>query len=154
MSARAKYLGALGTIVDGRVRDLQEHRDLDYPVFARDVGTTAPQEMLRVGKVRSCSNILVPPFLSSDPILTVNKINTPLPLHSADQNATIHPGDYLIGDLNGVVCLPKELAEKAVALMASQVEADEKVAEDLKRGRSFQEASREHRAGVVKVEDL
>jgi hypothetical protein len=54
MSNRAQYLGAVGTIVNGRVRDLQEHRDLDYPVFARDVGTTAPQEVLRVGKVRTC----------------------------------------------------------------------------------------------------
>jgi len=51
MSNRAKYLGAVGTIVDGRVRDLQEHRDLGYPVFARDIGTTAPQEMLRVSEV-------------------------------------------------------------------------------------------------------
>ena len=32
MSNRAKYSGAVGTIVDGSIRDLQEHRDLDYPV--------------------------------------------------------------------------------------------------------------------------
>jgi regulator of RNase E activity RraA len=32
MSNRAKYLGAVGTIIDGRLRDLQEHRDLEYPV--------------------------------------------------------------------------------------------------------------------------
>lgn len=72
MSTRAKYLNAAGTIVDGRIRDLQEHRDLNYPVspgsglgmcrnqsqvltvrkvFARDVGTTAPQELLRVSEV-------------------------------------------------------------------------------------------------------
>ena len=71
MSTRARYLGAAGTIVDGRIRDLQEHQDLEYTVryvsnllpkariliplvqqvFARDVGTTSPQEMLRVGEV-------------------------------------------------------------------------------------------------------
>jgi len=32
MSNRAKVAGAVGTIVDGRIRDLQEHRGLDYPV--------------------------------------------------------------------------------------------------------------------------
>lgn len=32
MSTRASYLGAAGTIVDGRIRDLEEHRELDYPV--------------------------------------------------------------------------------------------------------------------------
>ena len=32
MSNRAKYLGAVGTVIDGRLRDLQEHRDLEFPV--------------------------------------------------------------------------------------------------------------------------
>ena len=32
MSNRAKVSGAVGTVVDGRIRDLQEHRDLEYPV--------------------------------------------------------------------------------------------------------------------------
>lgn len=32
MSTRAKHSGAVGTVIDGRLRDLQEHRDLDYPV--------------------------------------------------------------------------------------------------------------------------
>ena len=31
MSNRAKVSGAVGSVVDGRIRDLQEHRDLDYP---------------------------------------------------------------------------------------------------------------------------
>ena len=71
MSTRAKQLRAEGTIVDGRIRDLQEHRDLDYPVrslspslvdvdililgrsqvFARDVGTASPNPVLRVSEV-------------------------------------------------------------------------------------------------------
>ena len=32
MSTRARYLGAVGTVIDGRLRDLQEHRDLGFPV--------------------------------------------------------------------------------------------------------------------------
>lgn len=32
MSCRAQYLGAAGTVVDGRFRDLREHRQLSYPV--------------------------------------------------------------------------------------------------------------------------
>lgn len=82
------------------------------------------------------------------------KIDVPVRLQSEDQESTISPGDFLIGDLNGVVCLPKGLAEKAIALMASQVEADEKIAKDLQNGRAFQEASKEHRAKVKQVEDL
>ena len=32
MSTRAQASGAVGTVVDGRIRDLQEHRDLGFPV--------------------------------------------------------------------------------------------------------------------------
>lgn len=38
--------------------------------------------------------------------------------------------------------------------MASQVEADEKIAKDIQNGRTFQEASKEHRAKVKRMEDL
>lgn len=34
MSTRAKASGAVGSVIDGRFRDLQEQRDLDYPVRA------------------------------------------------------------------------------------------------------------------------
>ena len=54
MSIRAEYLKAAGTIVDGRIRDLQEHRDLEYPVFARGIGTAAPQGEVKVGEVNTC----------------------------------------------------------------------------------------------------
>jgi len=127
MSTRAQYSGAVGTVVDGRVRDLQEHRGLEYPVFARDVGTPAPYEMVRV-----------------------SEINGPLRLQDEDLDVMINAGDYIIGDLNGVVCLPKALAEKAVSLIASQVEADEKIAAAIQQGRTFTEASQEYRAGVKK----
>ncbi|KAL8905187.1 MAG: hypothetical protein Q9207_002779 [Kuettlingeria erythrocarpa] len=132
MSRRAKALGAVGTVVDGRVRDLQEHRDLEYTVFARDISSVSPQEKLRVGEV-----------------------NEPVTLQSPEQpNTVIYPGDYLIGDLNGVVCLPIELAEGALALMPSQVEADERIAEDLAKGKGFEQASKERRAGVRKASNL
>ena len=173
MSAKAQYSHAAGTIVDGRIRDLQEHRDLGFPVFARATGTTAPGELLRVSEVcmrgLSCSAFPSPPCtLNPDQsrgrteskhnhtniLIHPSKINVPVRLQSADQEATISPGDYLIGDLNGVVCLPKKLAEKTVALMASQVEADERVKVDIENGVGFEEASRKRRAGVKRAEDV
>lgn len=67
-----------------------------------------------------------------------------------DENldVTINAGDYIIGDLNGIVCLPKALAEKAISLIPSQVEADEKIAAAIQRGRKFAEASQEYRACI------
>ena len=50
--------------------------------------------------------------------------------------------------MNGVVCMPQGLAEKALDLIQSQVDADEKVAADIKKGRSVADAMKEHRANV------
>ena len=69
-------------------------------------------------------------------------------MNSEDQDVYIHPGDILVGDENGVVCLPRALAEEALSLIQSQVDADEKVAADILKGRPAAEALKEHRAGV------
>ena len=66
----------------------------------------------------------------------------------------INPGDYLVADLNGVICIPQELVEKVVALIPSQVEADERIAKDLQAGRNFVESTKEHRASVKAARDV
>lgn len=122
MSTRAKALGAVGSVIDGRFRDLQEQRDLGYPIFARDVGTAPPAELLKV-------------------VAT----NVPVKLQTDEQDMTINPGDYIIADINGVVVLPKELAEQALPLMAKQVECDTKMQVALEEGMGFEEASKKFR---------
>jgi hypothetical protein len=83
--------------------------------------------------------------------LTEKLINMPVKLQPDEQEAVIKLGNYLIENLNGVVCLPRELAAKAVPLMGPQVEVNEKVAAELERGVTFMEASKKHRGGVRKV---
>jgi len=73
-------------------------------------------------------------------------VNVPVNLQTDEQDMTINPGDYLIADINGVVVLPKELAEKAIPLMAKQVEADSKMAVAIEQGMSFTEASKKFRS--------
>lgn len=69
----------------------------------------------------------------------------PVKLQTDEQDMDIRPGDYLIADLNGVVVLPVELAEQALPLMQKQVDADDKMAEAIKKGMSFAEASKKFR---------
>ncbi|KAI1170428.1 RraA-like protein [Nemania sp. FL0916] len=123
MSTRAQALGAAGSIIDGRFRDVQEQRELAYPVFARDVGTAPPAELLKVVAV-----------------------NVPVKLQTDEQDMQIRPGDYLIADINGVVVLPVELVEEALPLMQKQVEADTRMAAEIKKGMSFAEASKKFRS--------
>lgn len=55
-------------------------------------------------------------------LLKVAAVNVPVKLQTDEQDMEIRPGDYLIADVNGVVVLPVELAEKALPLMKKQVE--------------------------------
>ncbi|CAH0028533.1 unnamed protein product [Clonostachys rhizophaga] len=122
MTHRARARGAVGAVIDGRFRDLQEHRDVQFPIFGRDIGTSPPYETVKVAAV-----------------------NVAVRLQTPDQDITIHPGDYMIADLNGVVVLPSDLVEKAIPLMAKQVEADSKVMEALDNGMGFTEAVKKFR---------
>jgi regulator of RNase E activity RraA len=122
MSTRAKYLGAAGTIVDGRFRDLDEQKALDFPVFARDIGTAPPYELVKVAAV-----------------------DVPVKLQTEHQDMEIRPGDFLMGDMNGVVVLPKEMAEDVINIMTKKVPADEKLREAISKGMTFKQASAEFR---------
>ncbi|KAF3763345.1 RraA-like protein [Cryphonectria parasitica EP155] len=122
MTARARGRGAVGSVIDGRFRDLQEQRAMGYPVFGRDVGTAPPQELLKVVGV-----------------------GVPVRLATDEQEMEVRPGDYLVGDLNGVVVLPRELAEEALPLMKASVEADDQMMEAIVKGMSFDEASKKFR---------
>ncbi|KAL6251366.1 hypothetical protein RBB50_001575 [Rhinocladiella similis] len=128
MSTRAQASGAVGTVVDGRIRDLQDHRDLGYPVFAREIGTAAPYGVARV-----------------------SGFNVPIEFSKEGGTVSVQPGDYVVGDLNGVVCIPAKLAGKVVELIAPQVEADINIARDLRHGVPFTEASKRHRAKLTKT---
>lgn len=76
------------------------------------------------------------------------QINTPVRFNSEDQDTIIHPGDYLIADLDGVVCLPKDLAEQAIDLIPSQAGADDNMAAAIREGMTFSDASKKYRASV------
>lgn len=135
MSTRARALGAVGSVIDGRFRDVQEQRALDYPVFARDVGTAPPAPLLKVAGVN------VPVTLQQQ-----HKDGGEEKGEEEGMLLTVRPGDYLIGDANGVVVLPAEVAGQALPLMRKQVEADEQMAVAIQGGIGFSEASKKFRS--------
>lgn len=91
-------------------------------MFARDVGTAPPHELVKV-----------------------TEVNVPVKLQTDEQDITINPGDYIMGDLNGVVVIPKHLAEETLPLMSKQVEADSNMAVEISMGVSFTEAAKKFR---------
>ncbi|KAL4903851.1 ribonuclease E inhibitor RraA/Dimethylmenaquinone methyltransferase [Aspergillus multicolor] len=108
MSTRAKATGALGVIVDGRIRDVTEHREMGFPVFSRDTSV-----------------------LGSAGFTRASEIDVPLQFQG---DLWINPGDVLVGDEDGVVVVPPSLVEQVVELCKERAEIDERMFEALKRG--------------------
>ena len=107
MSTGAKVNGLLGTVVDGTCRDLEEILKVDYPMYSRGVEPlTAVRRLMTTGLnvTIECAGIMV------------------------------RPGDIIFGDLDGVVCVPRD-ALKTVVEMAEKLFSKENTFEqDIKNG--------------------
>jgi regulator of RNase E activity RraA len=98
LSRAAKVRGIAGTLVDGAVRDVDESREIGYPVFARGVTpATARGRIVEEGW------------------------NIPVDIGGVE----VHPGDYVIADGSGVVFVPKARIEE-VLLAAEEIAAKER----------------------------
>ncbi|KAM5445555.1 hypothetical protein MaudCBS49596_007375 [Microsporum audouinii] len=121
LASRMKVKGAKGAIVNGRVRDLAELRNLQFPVWARGTST--------VGAGAEAKAALR---------------NVPISI----QGVTVSPGDILFCDpLEGVVVIPNGLIDDVLELMPKLVAADEKVKMDVLNGSTVFEAFKKHRSG-------
>jgi regulator of RNase E activity RraA len=65
--------------------------------------------------------------------------------HDARVDATITPSDWIVGDLNGVICIPQVIVSKVVELLPQLGEAESKIEADIDNGVTFAVASKEHR---------
>ncbi|HPE51330.1 MAG TPA: bifunctional hexulose-6-phosphate synthase/ribonuclease regulator [Methanothrix soehngenii] len=104
-----KIRGIEGVVVDGAVRELQEIRPMDYPLFSSDVVPNAgdPKGMGEINSEIVCGG------------------------------QTVRPGDYIVGDDSGVVVIPKERAYE-IARRAKEVEKTEnRLFEEISRGKTL-----------------
>ena len=56
---------------------------------------------------------------------------------------TIRPGDYIFGDIDGVIVIPKEVAEEVIRQAAETVEKENEVRTRLLNGSTLQKAYEE-----------
>jgi 3-hexulose-6-phosphate synthase / 6-phospho-3-hexuloisomerase len=102
----AKNKGIEGVVVDGAVRDVDEIRELKYPIFSSAIAPNAgdPKGMGEINSEITCGG------------------------------QTVKPGDYIVGDESGVVVIPRERAYE-IARRAKEVEKTEsRLYEEIRRG--------------------
>lgn len=124
MSAGAQAKGALGVIISGRCRDIAEHRALQFPVFARGQSTVGQSPHTRPSAVN------IPVTMGTSEILP---------------SVTIHPGDLIVADEDGVVCVPQGMVEQVVSAATKGREIDERCMADIKAGMGIQASFKKHR---------
>jgi regulator of RNase E activity RraA len=110
--AIAQRRGVAGLVVDGVIRDLGESRDKRFPVFARGV---SPIPAKRVGE---------------------GELNAPIRCGGV----TVHPGDVIVADEEGIVVVPRAHAAEVLAKAQAKVDTD--------AGLSLDDWERRHRAAV------
>ncbi|MBV9117773.1 MAG: RraA family protein [Acetobacteraceae bacterium] len=108
MSTRAQSLGAHGAVMDGFHRDTREIRKLGFPVFSR--GAYAQDQRLR-GRV-------------IDFRCTVEFRN----------GVRVAPGDVIVGDIDGVLVIPREHVQDVVRRSVEKVAGEEEVRRAILRG--------------------
>jgi regulator of RNase E activity RraA len=127
MSAGAQARKTLGVVVSGRCRDIQELNSLGYPIFARGRST-----------------------LGQSPFTRPSAVNVPLEIRpqgteNSSHVVTVHPGDCIVADEDGVVCVPQEDIQKVAETAGKGREVDERCMKDIKAGKGIRAAFKAHR---------
>ncbi|PSR76506.1 hypothetical protein PHLCEN_2v8409 [Hermanssonia centrifuga] len=131
MTAGALTRGALGVVISGRCRDVAEHRSANFPVFARGHSTLGQSPFTR-------------PSAVNVPVVIEPQGVTP-GVEGAFPAVEVKPGDWVMADEDGVVCVPVGLLSQVVELSQKGRDVDAKCLEDIRAGSGVQEAFRRHR---------
>ncbi len=105
--------GVAGTIIDGVCRDIPGIKENDYPIFTKST-------YMVTGKDR----------------VTVDYVNKPV----AISNVQVCPGDIILADDTGVICIPDAVAERACEIAESIEATEQKIIAEVKAGSTLKEA--------------
>lgn len=112
LSTASRAHGAVGAIIDGLTRDAAKILAIDFPVFASG-------------------------FSPLDSKGRLDGISHGEPIRIGD--CIIHAGDYVFGDIDGVVVIESQLAQEAFAKALEKVQGENLVRAELARGRGARE---------------
>ena len=108
-STTAQKRGLTGTVIYGASRDIVGIKKLDYPVFSRNIIPNAGKPLAKgvVNIPVICGQIIV------------------------------NPGDFIMGDECGVICVPKEITEEVLEESYKILNNEDHIMRQLDDGKSF-----------------
>jgi 4-hydroxy-4-methyl-2-oxoglutarate aldolase len=104
MSQQCVALGIAAVVIDGAVRDSEAIRELGFPMYAAGLNPNGPTKF-------------VP-----------GRLNHPISIGGV----TVHPGDLVVGDADGVTVIERAKAAAMLPLAADKVAAETKRIADIK----------------------
>lgn len=107
LSTTARARGARGAIIDGHVRDARRIEAMNFPVFAtglRPIDSAGRGLVVAHGTPILCGGVIV------------------------------NPGDIIFGDVDGIVAIPRQIADEVVERARAKVSGENKTRADLERG--------------------
>lgn len=105
--------GIAGTVIDGVCRDIGRSIELGYPIFAR-------ANTMRTGKDR----------------VTADAYNVAVQIGGA----RVDPGDWLVGDGDGVVAIPADRVDEVLQVAGEIAAAEDRIREAVLQGSRLDEA--------------
>ena len=117
LSTSARARGAVGVVTDGLTRDATQILSMDFPVWAAGFSPLDSRGRL------DCMTHGVPVRFGE---------------------CVVKPGDWIFADIDGVVAVPKELADEAFRRALEKASGENKVRDELARGRTLREVFAEY----------
>lgn len=108
MTLAAQKIGIAGLVIDGAVRDGDSILEMGFPVFCRGLSIRAAQK--------------------NQP----GRVNVPI----VCGGVTINPGDWIMGDRDGVVVIPSGACSAAIAAAQERAAAENALRRSIEAGKS------------------
>ena len=108
LATRARHGGAVGAVIDGFSRDAQRLMAINFPTFCTGLhpgDTKGRGEVIASGVPIRCAGVLV------------------------------NPGDYVIGDIDGVCVVPQEAIGRVLDLAEAKMAGEDRARSALEAGR-------------------
>lgn len=106
--------GVSGVVIDGAVRDTEDIKKLKFPIFSKSLTPTA-------GEPKGFGEINVPVKCGG---------------------MKVNPGDWIVGDDDGIVVIPREKAVEAANRALDVLERENRIREEIKRGSTLSQVTK------------